>query len=205
MCTCKFLTACVLLGVAAAAALAQPGDKLPILDTFQGTVANHKKPELKTGFIATEADWKQVWAKVNSKEKLPAVDFAKHFLLVSTQDAADPNHRSASVLKDDKGVVTVIETSTLIGFTPSDQTIYRFYKVSREGVTGMRRFDPAQKKAVIDPLPNERATQPEAPCRAGPNKGQAPVRPREVAARMGKCHQTGDTGGSGDAGSGCCR
>jgi hypothetical protein len=151
--TCQFLTACVFAGIAGAVALAQAGEKLPILDTFQGTVANDKKPELKTGFIAAEAGWKEVWAKVNPKEKLPAVDFAKHILLVSTQDAADPNRRSASVLKDDKGVVRLIETSTLIGFKASDQTIYRFYKVSREGVTGVRRFDPAQKKAVIDPLP----------------------------------------------------
>jgi hypothetical protein len=153
MCTCKFLTACVFVGVAGAVALAQPGEKLPILDTFQGTVANDKKPKLKTGFVATEKEWKEVWATVNPKEKLPEVDFAKHFLLVSGQDAADPNRRSASVLKDDKGVVTVSETSTLIGFKPSDQTIYRFYKVSREGVTGVRRFDPAQKKSVVDLLP----------------------------------------------------
>jgi hypothetical protein len=153
MCTCKFLTACVLVGVAGTVALAQPGQRLPILDTFQGTVANDKKPEFKTGFVATEAEWKEAWAKVNPKEKLPEVDFAKHFLLVSPRDAANPNRSSASVLKDDKGVATVSETSTLIGFKPSDQTIYRFYKVSREGVTGVRRFDPAQKKSVVDPLP----------------------------------------------------
>lgn len=151
--TYKFLTACVFVGVVGAVALAQPGEKLPILDTFQGKVANDKKPEFKTGFVATEANWKEVWAKVNPKEKLPEVDFAKQFLLVSAQDAADPNRRSASVLKDDKGVVTVNEISTLIGFKPSDQTIYRFYKVSREGVTGVRRFDPEKKTAVVDPLP----------------------------------------------------
>lgn len=151
--TCKFLTACVFVVVAGSGALAQRGEKLPILDTFQGTIANDKKPDLKTGFIAAEAEWKQVWAKVQPKEKLPAVDFAKHFLVVSTQDAADPNRRSASVLKDDKGIVTVSELSTLIGFQPSEQTIYRFYKVARQGVAGVRRFDPAQKKAVVDPLP----------------------------------------------------
>jgi hypothetical protein len=150
---CKFLTACVFVGVACAAALAKPGEKLPILATSQGTVANDKKPELKTGFIAAEADWKAVWAKVNPKEKLPAVDFAKHFLLVATHDAADPNRRFVSVLKDDKGVVTLNVGSTLIGFKASDRTVYTFYKVSREGVTGVRRFDPAQKKAVVDPLP----------------------------------------------------
>ena len=54
--TCKFLTACVVVGAAAALAPAQGGEKLPILETFQGTVANDKKPELKTGFIAAEAD-----------------------------------------------------------------------------------------------------------------------------------------------------
>jgi hypothetical protein len=151
--TCKFVTACVLLGVAGAVALAQPGEKLPILDTFQVTVANDKKPTLKTGFIATEKEWEEVWAKVNPKEKLPAVDFAKHLLLVSPQDAADPNRRSTSVVKDDKGTVMVSEISTLIGFQPSDRTIYRFHKVSREGVTGVGRFDPAQKKPVVEPLP----------------------------------------------------
>ncbi len=57
--TCKFLTACVLMGVAGAVALAQPGEKLPILDQFQGTVANDKKPEFKTGFVATEWDASQ--------------------------------------------------------------------------------------------------------------------------------------------------
>ncbi|HKB38370.1 MAG TPA: hypothetical protein VKD72_18145 [Gemmataceae bacterium] len=149
----KFLSACVLVGVAGALALAQPGEKLPILETFQGKVANDKKPKLKTGFLAAEADWKAVWARVNPREKLPAVDFTKHFLLISTQDAADPNRRGASAVKDDKGIVTLNEVSTLIGFEPSEQTIYRFYKVSRAGVTGLRRFDPAQKKVVVDPLP----------------------------------------------------
>jgi hypothetical protein len=147
------LTTCVFLGVASAVALAQSGERLPILDQFQGTVANDQKPDLKTGFVATEGAWKEVWAKVNPKDQLPPVDFAKHFLLVSAQDAADPNRRRASILKNDKGVVTVSEISTLIGFQPSDQTIYRFYKVSREGVTGVRRFDPTQKQSVIDPLP----------------------------------------------------
>jgi hypothetical protein len=54
---------------------------------------------------------------------------------------------------EQEGVVTVRETSTLIGFTPSDRTLYLFYKVSREGVTGVRRFDPAQKKSVVVRLP----------------------------------------------------
>jgi hypothetical protein len=134
-------------------ALGQAGEKLAILETYQGTVANDKKPALKTGFIATEADWKNVWAKVNPKEKLPAVDFAKHFLLVTMQDPADPNKRSMSVLKDDKGIVTVNEISTLIGFQASGQTTYRFHKVSREGVTAVSRFDPAKMKMVVDPLP----------------------------------------------------
>src|SRR5262245_60050788 len=114
--TCNILTVGVLLGVAGPLALAEPRGKLSILDTFEGTVDNDHKPELKTSFIAAEADWKKVWAKVNPKAKLPAVDFAKHLLLVSTQDAADPNRRNASVVKDDKGVVTLTETATLIGY-----------------------------------------------------------------------------------------
>src|SRR5262245_54256740 len=127
--TCQFLTACVLVGVAGGVALAEPKDKVPIVETFQGTVANDKKPDLKTGFIATEAEWKEVWAKVNPNEKMPAVDFAKHILLVTTQDKADPNRTSVSVSKDDKGTVTLNMASTLIGFKASDQTIYRFHKV----------------------------------------------------------------------------
>ena len=151
--TCKFLTAWLIVGVAGAVAAAQPREKLTVLDTFQGTVANDKKPALKTDFIASEAEWKEVWAKINPKEKLPAVDFAKHFLLVTTKDPADPNKGGLSVFKDDKGVVNLTVISTLIGFQPSDQTTYRFHKVSREGVTGVLRFDPAQKKMVVDPLP----------------------------------------------------
>ena len=156
MCRFQFLTACVLLGVAGAAAPAEPAE-LPILDTFQGTVANDKKPAVNAGFIATEAKWKATWAKVNPKEKRPRVDFTRHFLLVSAHDAADPNRRSASasVLKDDKGVVTLGGVCTLIGFEPSDRTTYRFYKVSRAGVTGVRRFDPARNKSVVVPLPKE--------------------------------------------------
>jgi hypothetical protein len=150
---CRILTVCVFVGIASAQAPAQPGRQVPILETFQGTVANATKPELKTGFIAAEADWQAVWARVSPKEKPPAIDFTKHFLLVSTQDAADPNRRRASAVKDDKGVVTLTEVSTLIGFEASDRTIYRFHKVSREGVTGVRRFDAAQKKPVVDPLP----------------------------------------------------
>lgn len=143
--TRMLLIACVLIGVASHAALAQPGEELPILGTFQGTVANDKKPALKIGFIAAEADWKEVWAKVNPKEKLPDVDFARHFLLVEMRDAADPNRSTASVVKDEEGVVTMTVVSTLIGFEASDRTIYRFHKVSREGVTGVMRFDEKQK------------------------------------------------------------
>jgi len=149
----RFLTACLFVGVACAMAQAQPSAKLPILDTYQSTVSNDKKPVLKTGFIAAKADWQEVWAKVNPKQELPTVDFAKHFLLVSTQDAADPNRRHTSISKDDKGVVAMMEISTLIGFRPSDQTIFRFYKVSREGVTGVRRFDPVLRKRVVHPVP----------------------------------------------------
>src|SRR5262245_37710561 len=80
--TCKFLTACVFVGVVGTVALGQQGEKVAILDTIQGTVANDKKPELKTGFVATEAEWKAAWGKISPKEKLPEVDFAKHLLLV---------------------------------------------------------------------------------------------------------------------------
>src|SRR5262249_1824791 len=111
------------------------------------------KPDLKTGFVATEADWKEAWAKVNPKVELPKVDFGKHFLLVNPRDAADPNRSSVSILKDDKGVVTMSETFTLIGFKPSDRTVYRFYKVAREGLTAVRYFDPAKGKPVVNPLP----------------------------------------------------
>jgi Protein of unknown function (DUF3592) len=153
MYTCKFLAACVFVGVAGAVALAQPGERVPVLDQFEGTAAKDKKPDLKTGFVATEADWKEAWEKVNPKAKLPKVDFAKHVLLVTERDAADPNRRSVSVLKDDKGTVKLSEVSTLIGFKPSDQTTYRFYKVSREGVTAVRYFDPAKQEWVVNPLP----------------------------------------------------
>jgi hypothetical protein len=151
---CKFLTAFVFVGLASPVALAQPRGRLPILDTFQGTVANDKKPELKTTFVATEAEWRAVWAKVNPEGKPPKVDFAKHFLLVGgLQDAADPNRPSTWFFKDDKGVVSGFVTATLIGYKPSGRTVYRFYKVSREGVTGVRRFVPAQNRSVVDPLP----------------------------------------------------
>ncbi len=151
MYTCRLLAVLVFVGVAGVPARAE--EKLPILETYQGKVANDKKPELKTHFVATEATWKDAWGKINPKEKLPEIDFTKQFLLVSMQDAADPNRRSTSVVKDDKGVVTIREISTLIGFQSSNETIYRFYKVSRAGVTGVRRFDPVQKKTVVDPLP----------------------------------------------------
>jgi hypothetical protein len=153
MWTCKFLTACVFVGVAGAVALAQPRERLPILDTFQGTVANDKKPDLNTGFVATAAKWKEVWAKVNPKEKIPKVDFTKHFLLVMERDAVDPNRVSVEVLKNKKGTVGVGGISTLIGFEPSNQSTYRFYKVSRQGVTAVRYFDPAKQKYVVNPLP----------------------------------------------------
>ena len=149
----KFLTACVFVGVAGAVALAQDGERLPILDTFKGTAANDKKPDLKTGFVATEAKWKETWAKVNPKQKLPKVDFARHFLLVIERDAADPNRCIVSVLKDAKGVVSVSVSCTCIGFKRSDRTTYCFYRVSRKGVTGVHRFDPAKRKVVVEPLP----------------------------------------------------
>jgi hypothetical protein len=148
-----FLVVCVLVFVTSFAALAQPpGEKLPILETYLATVDNDKQPESKTGFIAAETEWKEVWAKVSSK-KLPEVDFGKHLLLIGRQDAADPNRRSASVVKDEEGVVTLSIVTTLIGFESSDRTIFTFYKVSREGVTGVRRFDAKQKKMVVEPLP----------------------------------------------------
>ncbi len=150
---CQLLSACLWAAVAGAVAVAQPGDKLPIQETYKGTVDNDKKPELKAGYIATAAEWKEVWAKVNPKDKLPAVDFMKDILLITMKDAADPNKGSVSVAKDDKGVLKVLQISTKIGFQPSTQTTYSFHKVSRDGVTGVERFDPAQKKMVVDPLP----------------------------------------------------
>src|SRR5262245_14779100 len=153
MSTCKFLTAWVFVGVAGAVTLAQPERRLPILGTFEGTVANEKKPDLNTGFVATEAKWKDVWEKVNPKEKLPKVDFTKHFLLVMDRDAVDPNRTNVEVLRDKKGTVGLGGFSTLIGFEPSNQTKYSFFKVSREGVTAVRYFDPAQQKWVVNPLP----------------------------------------------------
>jgi hypothetical protein len=153
MWTRKFLTACVFVGVAATVALAQRPEPVPILDQFEGMVANDRKPDLKTGFVATEAKWKEVWEKVNPKVKRPTVDFARHFLLVMERDAADPNRRSVSVLKDKKGAVGVGGIETLIGFEPSNQTTYRFYKLSRAGVTAVRHFDQAKGKWVVNPLP----------------------------------------------------
>lgn len=151
--TSNFLAACVVVGFAGVAAAAEPGKRVPVLETFGGTAAADKKPDLKTGFIAAEEKWKEVWEKVGGKEKLPKVDFAKHILLVTEKDAADPNRGSATVSKDDKGAVTVNMISTLIGFEPSGQTKYTFHKVSREGVTAVRRFDPAAMKMVSEPLP----------------------------------------------------
>jgi hypothetical protein len=134
----------------------QPGAELPILDTWQGKVANDNKPELKTGFIGTEAQWKEVWAKVNPKDKLPEVDFTKYLLLVSMQDAADPNRSSAWITKDDQGMVTLLIIATDIGWLEaSDQTIYRFYKVSSEGVIGVYSNGEASlvpPHAVVSPV-----------------------------------------------------
>lgn len=150
--TCLIAVAGVLLSAASLLAWAQTEEKLVIAETYEGTVGKEDRPALKTGFVADEIAWKKVWLQVNAKEKLPEVDFTRDFLLISTQDAADPNRRSTSVVKDEKGVVAVEEISTLIGFDPSDQTIYRFHKVPRAGVTGVRRFDAETKKAVVDPL-----------------------------------------------------
>jgi hypothetical protein len=163
--TCKFLTACVFVGIAAAVALAQPRERVPILATFEGTVANDKKPDLKTGFVATEAKWKEVWAKVNPKEKLPKVDFAKHFLLVMERDAADPNYSRALLFKNNKGTVTVDQISTLIGFEASNQTTCRFYKVSR-GRDGGAALRPGEGE--VGGQPSAEVSEPSGPAgRAG--------------------------------------
>src|SRR5262249_45456682 len=89
--------------------------------------------------IATQAEWQVVWAKVNPTDKLPEVDFTKQFLVLSMQDAADPDPGSAfiSISKDDKGIIAVNWCSWQMEYAPSDKTIYRFYKVSREGATGV--------------------------------------------------------------------
>jgi hypothetical protein len=151
----KLLTACMFVGVAGAVALAQDQyrERLPILDTFEGTAANDSKPDLKTGFVATEAKWKATWAMVNPKQEPPRVNFATHFLLVLERDAADPNRALVSVLKDARGVVSMGVSWTCIAFQPSNRTTFHFYRVSREGVTGVERFDLARQKVVIEPLP----------------------------------------------------
>lgn len=157
MYTYRALIAAVLVGATGGVAPAQPGASVTILETFEGTAKNDKKPDLKGGFIATQAKWKEAWGKVNPKAKLPKVDFTKHFLLVYQQDAADPNRIGASVVKDAKGVVSMRVISTLIGFRGSDTTKYRFYKVSREGVAGVRSYDGAKGAAVDTPLPKAAA------------------------------------------------
>ena len=151
--TVKFLTAFLFVAVTAAVTFAQPGEKVAIVETYKGTVPNNKKPDIKTGFVATEGEWAAVWALVNPNEKQPAVDFTKHILLVSTQDAADPNKTNASVVKDKKGTAYVSVITTLIGFENSDKTIYRFHKVSRDGITGVRYHAPGKKGPEVHPLP----------------------------------------------------
>ena len=76
-----------------------------------------------------------------------------YILLVSTQDAADPNKTNASVVKDKKGTAFVSIITTLIGFEASDNTIYRFHKVSRDGITGVRYHAPGKKGPEVHPLP----------------------------------------------------
>jgi hypothetical protein len=157
----KSLAALVLLGVACSVALAQRGTELTVVETFAGSAKNDKKPDLKGGFIATQAKWKEAWKKVNPKAKLPKVDFTKHILLVSEQDTADPNRSSVTVVKDAKGTVSLSIFSTLIGFTPSGTTKYTFHKVDRKGLTGVNQYDTAKGAMVVTPLPKPEKPSPD--------------------------------------------
>ena len=151
-----FQVLCSYLIVAGTAAMARPAEDLPIQNTFNITITKGKQPDLTTGFIATDAKWKDIWTKVAPSGKVPAVNFTKNFVLVTKQDAADPNHVSLRVRRDDQGVVFVSRVSTLIGFEGSDRIKYRFHVVSREGVTGVIDLDRVDlgEKPKINPLPN---------------------------------------------------
>ena len=147
------ILAAIVLFVAPVDAFAQRPNGLKILGKYEGTVDKDKQPKLKTSFIATNKDWKRVWGTISPKGAMPKVDFSKHFLLVSSHDAADPNKRRVFASKDPKGVVKLLIASTRIGFRPSNRATFTFYKVERAGVTGINRYDRAKGKSVIDPLP----------------------------------------------------
>ena len=131
----------------------QQQEKLNIVQTYKMTISNDKKPKLKTDYIADAEEWNRVYRVFSAEGKIPQVDFTKHFVVVSTHDKADPNRRGVTIVKNAKGTVAVRIISTLIGFQPSNETVYTFYVVPRAGVTGVERYDRETKKNVVDPFP----------------------------------------------------
>ncbi|MBM4153986.1 MAG: hypothetical protein FJ221_03045 [Lentisphaerae bacterium] len=145
------------------------GEAVPIAVavTWSGKIADEALQRLapESGFIADAAAWTALWRAWRRGEAVPAVDFAKHLVLVAT--ASGPNSVGCEPRLEPNGNVLANAMSTLIGGPGFG---YLLQCIPRAGVRAVNGR----------PLPGEAPLPPAAPKRRGPGRlvpGVAPGSP----------------------------
>jgi hypothetical protein len=119
-----------LLAVVAGVALAAPKKVVPDRD-WTGIMENDKlsAEAPKDGLITDAKAFEKLWKAWRKDEKVPSIDFKKHFVVV-TVSRGGPNKPMVSA-KLDEGKMTIEWVSTLIGGSGFGYSIASF---PREGV-----------------------------------------------------------------------
>ena len=104
---------------------------VPIAQRWNGKIADEtlRKHEPPGGLVLDSAAWERLWKAWRGQEKLPALDFQTHLVLVFT--AGGPNSVGCQPTIDAKGNVRAVAMSTLIGGPGFG---YLMLCISREGV-----------------------------------------------------------------------
>ena len=144
---------CLSLSQAATAKKKQIGTT----STFTGTISKDQKKLLNgKSYISDKKTFEKIWGKWHPKKEVPKVDFNKSIILTLFKNDADPNRHFTTIMLDEKGAIQVLSQTTLIGFKPSDNFKYWLYVVKRDGIKGVKRYDPATRKMVVDSIATDK-------------------------------------------------
>jgi hypothetical protein len=125
------LTAALALAAAVSAAHAE-SKPVKVQKSWSGEVKlDLRKEAPNEGYVADKEAWAKLWKAYRGGDA-PEVDFDKELVLVAVND--DPNTIDVLPALDDKGDLTVVLESALVGYLNPTTCAYRFALIRREGV-----------------------------------------------------------------------